>query len=209
MGIVILGAGGMAREVFWHLQGFYDQFVFVDDYNPDPKVTIQGKSYPVVTNWDFSAYSGFQFIVGVGSPKAKKVLVDKAKKAGLAPAPTFIHPRALVQDASVGVGGIITPGCYLTTNIRIGDYVILNLNCTVGHDAVVGDYVQANPGCQIAGNVVLEEGVFLGSGSTVIEGLRVVKDTTIGTQAAVVRDIFEAGTYVGVPAKPIKKSVQT
>lgn len=206
MGIVILGAGGMAREVFWHLQGTYEEFVFVDDFNPNPQVIIKGKRYPVVSNWDFSNYSGFKFIVGVGSPQAKEILVKKAIEAGLTPAPTFIHPKVIAPDIQVGVGGVITPGCNLTTNIRIGDYVILNLNCTVGHDAVIGDYVQVNPGCQISGNVVLEDRVFLGSGSTVIEGIRVVEDTIIGSQAAVIRNLCEAGTYVGVPAKPIKGS---
>jgi sugar O-acyltransferase (sialic acid O-acetyltransferase NeuD family) len=206
MGIVILGAGGLAREVFFHLQGFYDDFVFVDDYNPDPKVVIQGKAYPVVTDWDFSAYKGYPFIIGVGAPNAKRILVERATKAGLSPAPTFIHPRAIVQDAVIGVGGIITPHCSVTTNIRIGDYVVLNLNCTVGHDTVIGDYVQANPGCHISGNVVLEGGVSLGTGTAVIEGTRISKDIVTGAQAAVVKDLIDEGTYVGVPAKPIKRS---
>lgn len=202
MSIVILGAGGLAREVFWHLRDAYSEFVFVDDVNPNPQVTLQGVSYPVVTNWDFTGFPK-QFVVGVGSPNAKRIMVRKAIEAGLTPAPTYIHPRALVQDAKIGMGGVITPGCVVTTNVTIGDYVVLNLNTTVGHDAVIGDFVQVNPGCHISGNVVLEEGASLGTGCAVIEGKTVAKDVIVGAQAAVVKNLY-AGTYVGVPAKPIR-----
>lgn len=204
MGIAILGAGGMAREVFWYLQhSDYKDFFFVDEFAAEPAVTIRGKSVPVIKNWDFSKYTNFKFIVGVGNPKTKRILVEKALKAGLLPAPTFIHPKAVVEDAQIGVGGIIAPGCVVTCNVQIGNYVILNFNSTVGHDSVIGDFVQANPGCHISGNVVVEEDVDLGTGTVVIQGLRVGKGVVTGAQATVVKNILGAGTYVGVPAKPI------
>jgi len=71
---------------------------------------------------------------------------------------------------------------------------------------VIGDFVQANPGCHISGNVVVEEDVDLGTGTVVIQGLRVGKGVVTGAQATVVKNILEAGTYVGVPAKPIGKN---
>jgi len=129
MGIAILGAGGLAREVFWHLQqSDYKDFIFVDEFAAESAVTIRGKSIPVIKNWDFSKYKNFKFIVGVGNPKTKRILVEKALKAGLLPAPTFIHPKAVVEDAQIGVGGIIAPGCVVTCNVQIGNYVILNFN---------------------------------------------------------------------------------
>ncbi len=205
MGVAILGAGGFAREVFWHLQGSeYKNFIFVDEFASESTLAMRGESVPVIRDWDFSQYKDFRFIVGVGSPRVKRMLVEKALSAGLLPAPTFVHPRALVQEAKLGVGGMVTPGCVVTCNVRIGDYVVLNLNTTVGHDSVLGDYVQANPGCHISGNVALESDVELGTGTVIVQGLRVGKGVVTGAQATVVKDMLEAGTYVGVPAKRIR-----
>lgn len=206
MGIAILGAGGMAREVFWYLKhSNYEEFIFVDEHAADSAMVIGCKTIPLIRDWDFSKFKDYQFLVGVGTPEIKRSLVQKAIKAGLTPAPTFIHPKAVVEDARFGLGGIIAPGCVVTCNVQIGNYVILNFNSTVGHDSVIGDFVQANPGCHISGNVVLEDDVNLGTGTAVIQGVRVAKGVVTGAQAAVVKDILEPGTYVGVPAKPLSK----
>ena len=87
--------------------------------------------------------------MGVGSPEFKRDFVEKALATGLKPAPTIVHPRAIIQgnDCELGVGGLITPGCALTTNIKIGDYVLLDLNCTVGHDTIISDYTSVSRGC--------------------------------------------------------------
>ena len=46
--------------------------------------------------------------------------------------------------------------------------------------------------------------VYLGTNSSIKEKITVSKLTTIGSNATVVKDIQESGTYVGVPAKKIK-----
>lgn len=205
--IVILGAGGFAREVYWHLQGEYNDFIFVDDITETQSIQFGHKSYSVVKDWNFVPYGISKFIIGIGNPKAKKIMVEKALLAGLRPAPTFIHPRALVQDAGIGVGGIVTPGCVVTTNVKIGDYVILNLNSTVGHDSILENYVTVNPGCSISGNAVIGEGASLGTGSVIKEKTVVHANVTVGAQSAVVSDLTEPLVYVGIPAKPLIKRV--
>lgn len=201
--IIIIGAGGFAREVYWHLLGEYTDFVFVDDITPTHSIQFGSKSYPVVKDWNFLPYVSSKFIIGIGNPKAKKIMVEKALQAGLQPAPTFIHPRALVQDADLGVGGIVTPGCVVTTNVKIGDYVILNLNSTVGHDAILESYVTVNPGCSISGNTFIGEGATLGTGTVTREKATICAGVTTGAQSAVVSDLIEPCVYVGIPAKPL------
>jgi sugar O-acyltransferase (sialic acid O-acetyltransferase NeuD family) len=199
--IVILGGGGFAREAYWHLKEQYDDFAFVDDITQAQSLSLGGKSFPVIKDWDFRALGFEEFLVGVGSPRAKMVMVEKAIKSGLTPAPTFIHPRALVQDAVIGVGGIITPGCVITTNVKIGDYVLLNLNSTVGHDAVIGHYVTINPGCSVSGNTTIQDATILGTGTVTREQIAISSGVTTGAQAAVVSNLDTPGVYVGVPAK--------
>lgn len=147
-----------------------------------------------------------EFVIGVGSPKIKRILVRKALASGLVPAPTIIHPRALVQgdDCEIGIGSIISPGCVITTNVRIGNYVLLNLNCTVGHDTILGDYVTCNPGCCISGNVTLGEGVMLGTGTVIREKINIAQDVQTGAQSCVVKDILDSNiTVAGIPARKL------
>lgn len=204
--ITILGAGGLAREVYWHLQGAYDDFIFVDDATEIQSVQLGQKSFPVIKDWNFIRYPVSSFIIGVGNPKAKKIMVEKALRAGLTPAHTFVHPKALIQDAQLGVGGIVAPGCVVTTNVKIGDYVVLNLNSTVGHDAVIEDFVTVNPGCCISGNTILKSGVTLGTGAVVREKVVISQDVVVGAQSAVVSNLTHPLVYAGVPAKPLVRS---
>jgi len=199
--ILILGAGGFAREVYWHLNEHYDDFVFFDDVTGIKELTLAGKNYRVVANLSDLPHDLKHFIVGVGNPKVKAHLVEKAIAARLIPAPPFIHPRAVVQDASIGAGSIITPNCTITTNVTIGQHVIVNINSTVGHDAILGNYVTINPGVNVSGNVTIGDGVVVGTGTVIREKAYICAGAIIGAQAAVIQDIIEAGTYVGIPAK--------
>jgi sugar O-acyltransferase (sialic acid O-acetyltransferase NeuD family) len=203
--LALLGAGGFAREIFWHVRDTWPEtgIVFVDDFSGRREIEIGGERVPVVADWDFSAHGpeDIHFTVAVGSPETKRVLVARALGAGLKPAPAVVHPRAVVQDACIGRGGVIAPGCVLTTNVRLGDYVLLGINVSIGHDAELRDFVSCNPGSIVSGNVTLEEGVYLGAGAFVREKLRVAAGVTIGAQACVVKDVVEEGsTVLGVPA---------
>lgn len=214
---VILGAGGMAREVICHLKDLFHSMssnaenffniVLVDDFTDLTEVSIGDKKYEVIKNWDFKKFDKIVgFLVGVGNPNLKKQMVEKAIAAGLSPAPTLVHPKALVQNGAntIGLGGVICPGVTITTNVFIGDYVLLNLNCTVGHDAVIENYVTANPGCHISGNTLIGEGSTLGTGTAVREKIKISNGVTTGAQSCVVKNIDKNNiTVTGVPAKEL------
>jgi len=209
--LIVLGAGGFAREVLAYLVGAgARKVVFVDETAAGGAVLSSGGyTFDVVNDWrafeNREAIRKYrEFVVAVGSPPLKRKLVAAALAHGLAPAPTLIHEHAQVygSDVAVGRGGVIAPGCRLTTNIRIGDYVALGINTLVGHDSVLGDYVTCNPGSQVSGSVTLGDGVLVGSGGTIREAITIASDVTIGAQACVVKNIREPGiTVVGVPAR--------
>ena len=56
----------------------------------------------------------------------------------------------------------------------------------------------------LAGRVTLGEGVEVGTAASIIPGIKVGSWSVIGASAAVVQDIPEGCTAVGVPAKVIK-----
>lgn len=215
---VILGASGHAREVYWQAKiasnDSFQQYLFVDDLNSITSIEVGEKSWPVIQDWNFLEYqrssAQIGFIVGVGNPKVKVQMVERALKAGLAPLPTIIHPSVVILDpaCTIGQGGMISPNCVLTTNIKIADYVILNVGVSVGHDVQIDDFVTCAPQVAIAGNVHLKKGVSLGIGSIIREKLTIAPFVTIGAQACVLESINEPDSVlVGVPAKTLKNKI--
>lgn len=209
--LVILGASGFANEVLWHMESAwhkYKSILFVDDVtNAETVWNKKLGTIKVIKDWKFP--EDCEFIVGVGDPKAKMTMVGKALNAGIFPAPTFVHRLALVQDAIYGVGGIFTPGVVVTTGVTIGDYVVLNLNSTVGHGVNIGDFCTINPGCSVSGDTLLGKGVTLGTGAVTREKVKIAAGVMAGMQSAIAKDILtENITVVGIPAKSLVKDTK-
>ncbi|MBD2715797.1 acetyltransferase [Microvirga sp. STR05] len=209
--LVILGAGGLGREVLvlvrqlneqrpvWDLRGFYD------DVRPATD-TINGLPY-LGTAADLNAtVTPLHVVVAVGSSQGRAAVVERLNSPRLS-FPTLIHPSvacAPYQQLQIGPGCIISQGCILTTDIMLGRHVLLNLGCTVGHDAVLEDFCSLMPHANVGGEARLETGVYLGTNATVINQVRVGARTIIGAGAVAVRDLPADCTAVGVPAQRIK-----
>jgi len=209
--VVILGAGGFARETLWVFRDAnkekneWELIGFIDENEENHGKIICDLPILGGFEWfDKNNYSDMYVINAVGFPKSKKKVIEKAisKKLKFC---SVIHPSVrMSQYLEIGKGTIIAAGNILTTQIRIGDHVILNLDCTVGHDSIIEDYCTIAPGSHISGNVRFEEGVDFGTGSVIIQGVTVGAWSIIGAGAVVISEIPPNVTAVGVPAKVIK-----
>jgi sugar O-acyltransferase (sialic acid O-acetyltransferase NeuD family) len=207
--LAIYGAGGLGREVLalarslpeWELIGFFDDGVHQGALVDSSKV-LGGLSQ--LKNWNSSLY----VVIAIGNPVTKRSIVEALKDCNHITYPVLIHPlSAIIDEKSVklGAGTILTPGCVLTTNIKVGNHVLINLNATVGHDCVVHDYVSIMPGVNIAGEVRIGEASLIGSGANVLTGVHVGKNAIVGSGSVVTKSISENDTVAGVPARSIKK----
>ena len=209
--IAIFGVGGFGREVLalikdinkeaptWNIVGFFD-----DGY--EKGIMVNG--YPNLgytedlNNWE----TPISLAVSIGSPVIKKKILDKITNP-LVDYPTLIHPLAWIGDkdfVEIGKGCIICAGNLITTNIKIEDFVILNLGCTVGHDSLIKKYSAFMPSVNISGEVTIGEGVYVGTGAKIINQLEIGEYTIVGAGAVVSKTLPAHCTAVGVPAKPIK-----
>ncbi len=212
--IVIIGAGGFAREVqdvVRHCNAAgptYNFLGFVDDFVP-PGTKLNDSQVLGDFGWfSTEAAQDVLAIVGVGAPEVKRKLANKAANLGVGFTSVMdpsVTPSPFVK---IGYGVVICPGVILTNNITIGDHVHLNLNSTVGHDAVVEDFVTTAPGVHINGNNLIQEGAYLGTGVNMNEKITVGRWSTIGSGASVPRDIPDNATAVGCPAKVIKTKME-
>src|SRR5690606_3619382 len=106
-------------------------------------------------------------------------------------------------DIRMGVGNIICHNSILTTNIDLGDFNIINLNCTIGHDSYIKNYVTLSPAVNVSGNVSIYDYSYIGTNVSIREKIYIGDKSIVGMGSAVVKDLQGFNTYVGVPAKSI------
>ncbi len=209
--IAIFGVGGFGREVLalikdinkveptWNIVGFFDDgYEKGEMFNGFPNL---GKVEDL-NEWK----TPLSLTLAIGSPIIKKKVLDRITNP-LIDYPTLIHPSVWIGDkefVEIGKGCILCAGVMVTTNALIKNFVILNLQCTVGHDTIINDYAAFMPAVNISGEVTIGEGVYVGTGAKIINQLEIGEYTIIGAGAVVAKTIPAHCTAVGVPAQPIK-----
>lgn len=207
--IVILGAGGLAREVAflietinraspaWRILGFAE----ADQQHVGKPV---GK-YAVVCTEDQLVDMQVAAAIGIGAPAIIQKIAERFKNCPRISFPNLIHPTTMGdwERIVLGQGNIVCAGNIFTTDIQIGSFNYFNLNCTYGHDIQIGDYCVFNPGINLSGGVRIGSGCLIGTGATILQYKTIGDGATVGAGAVVIKDVLPGLTVAGVPAKPL------
>lgn len=198
--IVIIGASGHGKVVADVARKMgYEDICFLDD---NEKLRECG-GYPVAgRSYEWSKYN-CDIFVAIGNAKTRERLMGDLKESQV---PILIHPNAVVgENVSIGAGTLVVAGAVINPGATIGKGCIINTCASVDHDCRIGDYVHVSVGAHVAGTVEVGKGSWIGAGAVVSNNLRICDGCMIGAGAVVIKDIKEAGTYVGVPAKKIRE----
>lgn len=205
--ILIYGAGGLGREILALIRALKDwePVAFIDDQikagSTVSGLNVIGGLSKIMDNQD-----PINIIVAFGNPASKAALLGKMQKPNIF-FPTLIHPSAILQqpeNIQLGKGTVIAAGCILTTDIDLGDHVLVNLNTTIGHNTKIGSFSSIMPGVNIAGEVTVGESVLIGSGANIMNGISLGDRCKVGMGAVVLKSVDPGITVVGVPAKRIR-----
>lgn len=212
--MAIYGAGGFGREVAWLIESTTDEknryeiVCFIDD-NPGLHRKVFN-DIPVMSLESLKReYSEAKIVGAIGPPKIRERVMEKASAAGFE-FETIIHPRTEYSRwIEIGDGTVICAGNILTTNIKIGKHVQINLDCTIGHNVIMADYTTLAPGVHVSGYVYFGKRVYVGTGAVIINGtedhpIEIGDDVVIGAGAVVTKSVDPGLTVVGVPARPLK-----
>lgn len=209
--LLIFGTGGFAREVnqivedinavapTWNMLGFLDGDASKVGTEVHAKPVLGGIAY-------LEQLRGREVYVaiGVGNPAVRRKIIAAIAATGARFA-TLVHPRAWIGNRiTIGQGSIVCAGVLATTDIQIGEHVIINIGSTVGHDTRIENFVTIAPTVNVSGSIVVGEGTDLGTGCTIIQGKNIGAWSIIGAGSVVVKDIDPDVTAVGAPAKTIK-----
>ena len=201
--LIIIGASGHGKVVadIAYKMKKWDRIEFLDD---DDSLT-HCLDYEVIGKVeDVEKYKEeADFFVAIGNNAIRENIQEKLIKHGLEVV-SLIHPSVVLgTGVEIGIGTAVMAGTIINSSTKIGKGCIINTSSSLDHDNIIEDYVHISPGVRTAGSVNIGKGTWLGIGSVVSNNANICSGCIVGTGAAVVKDITEPGTYVGVPVRKI------
>ena len=204
--IVIIGAGGFGKEVAWLIEQInrvektWNLIGFVDDNKP---VGSDINGALILGPIDWLNDKKYAVVCSISDPSIRYKVV-KAQETTQNEFVNLIHPKVEWSDSvTVGTGTLICEGAKFTVNISIGSHVIIYHDSVICHDAVISDFCTILPSVNISGNVFVDTKSTLGTGSKVIQNLKIGSNVMVGAGSVVIRDVEDDFKVVGVPAKRI------
>lgn len=200
--LAILGASGHGKVVAdaAELSG-WDEVVFFDDAWPELTNNsvwpVLGKTEDLLVSLD--KFAGVAIAIGNNVIRWEKFNLLRECGAVL---PVIIHPQAVISRyASIGDASVICAGVVVNAGAKIGAAAILNTGCSVDHDCVLADAVHISPGARLAGGVQVGRCAWVGIGAVIRQLLVVGAYSVVGAGAAVVKNVNDHASVIGVPAR--------
>jgi len=215
--LVIVGAGGFAREVEWLAREI--------TAHGGPRRSFAGY---VVSDLDrlgahdsrdqvLGDYTWFErrfaerpdhrvdVAIGVGHAGARRRIGrELSARFDRIDWPSLVHPSVTwdAPSVSLGRGVLVCAGVTGTVHLRLDDFCMVNLSCTLGHESHIGEGAVLNPDVNVSGGVEVGAAVLVGTGAQLLQYRSIGEGATVGAGAVVAKDVPPGATVVGVPARP-------
>jgi sugar O-acyltransferase (sialic acid O-acetyltransferase NeuD family) len=204
--LLIIGAGSVGGHIAFNTQQYgldkYEIIGFLDD-NPK-KIDSLIFGLPVLGPVEYLLKVNVivNIVIGIAFPSIKKNIIQRINTIGSFEFPTLIAKSAWISNnVSIGEGTIIYPGVSINYGSQIGSFVVMNMNCAIGHDCKIGDYSSLAPGVNLGGNSKIGSCVDLGIGSATKQDIEIGDNSIIGGQSMIIQNAPSNSKIVGVPGK--------
>ncbi|MEW5942683.1 MAG: NeuD/PglB/VioB family sugar acetyltransferase [Pseudomonadota bacterium] len=205
--LAVLGASGHGKVVAdaAELAG-WNEIVFFDDAWPSRNTNGIWK---VAGDTTSLLAAGGQFdgvVVAIGDNRVRLEKQNLLLERSL-PVVSVIHPAAVVSRyAAIGTGSVLFAGAVVNAGAALGQGCIINTGASVDHDCVLEAGVHVSPGARLGGAVRVGKITWIGIGACVRQCVSIGAGAMVGAGAAVVSNVPDSVTVVGVPARAVPPS---
>ncbi len=207
--LILVAASGLAREALSAIDAGGDRVVeaILDD---DP--TLHGTSIggipvlgPLPRANSYRDDAEFVVCAGKGSSRSSIVSALAAHGVSRDRFASIIDPTVRIPaSCKVGVGAILLANTVLTADVTLGDHVVTMPGAVITHNCVLEDFATLCAGVTLGGAVHVGQRAYLGTNSSVRQGVRVGSDSVLGMGAALLTDLPDAECWAGVPAERLR-----
>ena len=205
--LIIIGVGGFAREVYWHAQnslGFGAEWKIKGFLDGDIKLAAADyELLPDKVLGDVDSYkicADDIFTCAVGTPHARKVLVEKILSRGGEFINLISTLAYVMPTVKFGCGVIICPHVNIGDRAELGDFVAVNDISIIGHDAQIDKFSCVMPHATISGKCKIGAEVLIGSGAILLPKAKVGDGATVGAGSVVLKKVRAGAKVFGNPA---------
>lgn len=207
--LVIVGAGGMGREVYWvatRSHGYGEEFD-VKGFIDDDLTCLDGyEGYPPL----LGTIDGYQieeddvFHCSIGDVKTKVAICERLKEKG-AKFQTLIHKTAEIRPhTTFGDGCFVGEFAVVGTEAIIGENCLMQAYSITSHDCRYGDYVRIDTHAVVVGGVEIKDRATVHTGAVVSHKVVVGEDATVAACSFVIKKVKPGTTVCGIPAKRLE-----
>ena len=207
--IVIVGAGGFAREIETLLPTFLEG-------TPHRLKGFLGKDQGVPSEFDvsdriladperYTPEANDRLVLAIGNMDARRRTVEALEDKG-GEFLTLVHPTAYVAPtASLAAGVLVYPFACVSNNAKLAKAAKLNYYASVGHDTQLGKYCLLAPYATVNGFGNLADEVYMSTHSTVAPQVTVGYRSKISANSAAMKDVPKNSLVFGVPGRVVPR----
>lgn len=204
--LIIIGAGGMGREVFSLAKqciGYNKVFTikgFIDD-RLNTLASFSNTYPPIIENIsNYQVEKDDVFICSIGDVKIKRACIDIIIKKG-GKFISLVHPMAIINEtASIGEGVIVFPYAIVGSEAIVGKHTLLQSYSVIAHDVVLGDFCRIDVQSVCIGGVKIGNCVTIHTASIINHKVVVEDNAKIAAGSFVIKKVKKSTTVHGNPA---------
>jgi sugar O-acyltransferase (sialic acid O-acetyltransferase NeuD family) len=205
MNLVIIGSGGLAREVYDLAKVCYanNEKFKIKGFLTKENTNIEHLNYldTFTDSENYEIQKNDVFFCAIGNVKRRKLVVERILKRG-GKFINLIHPTANISPSvNLGVGVAIKSYCVISSDSIIGDFSYLQSSVIIGHDVTIGKYCQINSFSFFAGNVTINNCVTINAGAKLIQNIKVDDYAKVGMGSVVLNNVKKIQQFLGCQQK--------
>ncbi|PHR53353.1 MAG: N-acetylneuraminate synthase [Arcobacter sp.] len=200
--IAIIGAGGHTRSSLPLLKSNVTNTnfkIYDESYQNNNEIILEVCLYGKIEDVPLDN----PVFLSIGDNLQREILFKRFRQQLIEK--NMFHKHSLIENSvEFGVCNQVYANVFINSSVVIEDNNIINTAVVIEHEVKIGSHNHISIGSVLCGRVVIGNRCFIGASSTIIDKVEICDNVTIGAGSVVLKNITEAGTYVGSPARKIK-----